>query len=349
MAKKLSLGTKIVIGISAVAVVGAVAVFGVMMANGAFNKEQPSPTQEATTAPAPASDPETPVPPIESSGQEPTSAPTPAPVPIEGNVACNWELTIKDSQEYMYTEDNETLKKFTTVDISATKKGGTNYFGEYIGTGTVTVFNALSPEDDALPVYFGGQYAVTRKFDVRFTIEKTGDFEQPEGFSEFVERDYDGKSELKYALKLDKIVGIFADALELEGIAAHLGIEFSFPDPEQSKAVMYVDGGYVFLSFENGWQVSDPFVGYIVGVNAGSSTPRRTSTPNTSAPNPTPTPTTPGRSAEPAPTPTTPGRSAEPAPTPTPSQSQRPIPSVTAIAPSHLPIPLPTPTPVVIR
>ena len=329
---KLSSKAKIIAGISAVAAVGAVAVLAAIL-----TKATPPPAPTMTAAPAPTSIQETPVPPIESPEElEPTPTPTPTPQPIEGNVVCNWELTIKDSHEYIYTEDDESLKKIATIDISATKKGGVDYFGEYIGTGIITVFNALSPEDDALPVYFGGQYALTRKFNVRFTIEKIEDFEQPEGFTEFVERNYDGKAELEYSLKLDKIVGIFADMLELEGIAADLGVEFSFPDPEQSKAFMFVDGGYVFFSFEDDWQIPEPFNGYIVGVNTGRTTPQKTSPPSTAAPNPTPA--LPTQTATPAPIPT-------PDPTATPAPVTTPDPTATSAPPTVTPLSDPTPTP----
>ena len=84
--------------------------------------------------------------------------------PLQAGYDCNWTLTFKDSQEYLYTENGETLKKITTVDITATKYGGTNYFGEYIGEGTITVYNAVAYGDDAYPVYFGGQQGVSNQY-----------------------------------------------------------------------------------------------------------------------------------------------------------------------------------------
>ena len=140
---------------------------------------------------------------------------------------CNWELVIKDAQEYLYEESGETLKKITAVDIFATKKGGTEYFGKYTGKGVITVFNALSPEEDAYPVLYGGQVAATKEFRIDFTIyEKTEDLVPTWEFSPLEEREYDGIATLQFLIQPNVVRGIFQDVEDWQGLVGSPGIEF---------------------------------------------------------------------------------------------------------------------------
>lgn len=195
---------------------------------------------------------------------------TPIPEPLTQETSCNWELSIKDSQEYLYTENDETLKKIITIDLFATKKKGTDFFGKYNGEATITVFNALGSGEDAYPVLFGGQAASTKKLDFTFIIQPIGEILLPTWeFSLMPQRHYDGYSTLMYQIKPDKVRGIFKDALELTGLAAKPGIEFEIGD---ELGLLYVDGGYVLLSMTNHWQVPAPFVGTLIGVPEGGRT-----------------------------------------------------------------------------
>ncbi len=180
---------------------------------------------------------------------------------------CNWELSVKDSQEYLYTEDNETIKKIVTIDLSAAKKNGADYLGKYTGEAVITVFNALANEEDASPVLFGGHTATTKKFDITFNLQPIGDILLPTWeFSSMPDRVFDAYSTLTYAIKPDKVRGIFADALDLMGLAATPGKDFEIGD---ELGLLYVDGGYILLSLTNHWQVPAPFVGTLIGVPSG--------------------------------------------------------------------------------
>lgn len=205
--------------------------------------------------------------------------PTEKPEPMTQNKNCNWELEIKDSFEYMVTENGETLKKTTTVDIFATKKGGTDYFGNYTGKGVITVFNALSPEEDARPVLYGGQVASTKEFKLSFTIdEKTDDLVPEWEFSPVEPRDFDGISTIQYKIQLDKVRGVFKDAEDWPGLAGSPGIEF---EDGNEIALLYVDGGYVSLTLEKHWQIPGAFDGTLIGIPTGGTraTARPTATP----------------------------------------------------------------------
>ena len=182
---------------------------------------------------------------------------------------CDWELSIKDAQEYMYEMDGETLKKITTVEIFATKTGGTDYFGEYTGKGVITVFNSFSPEEDAYPVIFGGQIAYTNEFPIEFTIEEVI-LGMPLAweYTPIEDRDFDGTARLQFNIHLDKIRGIFRDVADWEGLVGSPGIEFQYG---YETAILYTDGGYVGLTLHEHWQIPAPFKGTIIGVTGGSS------------------------------------------------------------------------------
>ena len=191
--------------------------------------------------------------------------------PLTQTRNCNWELKIQDAQEYIYEEHGETLKKITTVDIFATKKGGTDYFGKYAGKGVITVFNALSPDEDAYPVSYGGQAASTKEFAVDFRIdEKTDDLIPTWEFSPVEDRDFDGISTLQFKIQLNAVRGVFQEVMDWPGLIGSPGIEF---EDGSEIAILYVDGGYVSLTLQKHWQIPAPFKGTLIGVPAGGSKP----------------------------------------------------------------------------
>ena len=197
--------------------------------------------------------------------------------PLTQTRNCDWELTIKDAQEYMYEEYGETLKKITTVDIFATKKDGTDYFGRYTGKGVITVFNALSPGEDAYPVLYGGQAAVSLEFSIDLRIERKTNILVPEWeFSPIEERDYDGISTLQYNIQLGTVRGIFQYAEEWPWLVGSPGIEF---EDGNEIAILYVDGGYVSLTLQRHWQIPAPFKGTLIGIPTGGSLPTARPTP----------------------------------------------------------------------
>ncbi len=192
------------------------------------------------------------------------AAETEAREPYTQGANCNWELDIDDAQEFLYTENGETLKKTVKVRITATKKGGADYFGKYTGKGVIQVFNALADTDDAHPVLYGGQTATTKEFKLTFSIDPKDDTLIPVWeFSQLPERVFDGISTLQFTVKLDKVRGIFQKAEEWPGLVGMPGEDFSYGD---EIAMLYTDGGYVSLTLMKHWQVPAPFQGTLIGV-----------------------------------------------------------------------------------
>ena len=264
---------------------------------------------------------------------------------------CDWELAVKDTQEYLYQANGETLKKLTTVDIFATKKGGTDYFGRYTGKGVITVFNALSPDEDAYPVLYGGQIAVTKEFKLDFTIyEGTNDMVPAWEFSPLEDRVYDGMSTLQFNIELREVRGIFQYVENWPGLIGSPGIEFEYGS---EIAILYTDGGYVSLTLGRHWQIPAPFKGTLIGIPTGGIQPTKKPTQPPQSGN---IPSTPHVTNPPAVTYQPPPDT--PTPQPPPVTATRRIPDIdlTTIHPGFVlqpvPVPsvivLPTPTPVVI-
>ena len=290
--------------------------------------------------------------------------------PFTQTVNCDWELSVRDSQEYMYELNGETIKKITTLDIFATKKGGTDYFGSYAAKGIITVFNAYSPNEDAYAVLYGGQIAYTREFNFSIRIDKVTNARiaaiPAYMYTPVEQRDYDGVATVQFFIQPDKVRGIFQYVENWQGLTGMPGIEF---EEGNESAVMYVDGGYVSVTLNEHWQIPEPFRGTIIGVPVGTvATPRPTPTPTrrpTPAPTRKPTPT-PTRKPTATPTPTrkptaTPTLTLKPRPTPTPTPTPKPFrtfpivitrPPIQLVTPTPTPrprIPTPTPTPVPIK
>ncbi len=259
--------------------------------------------------------------------------PMPRQEPIVGNTNCDWELSVYDTQEYLYEENGETLRKLTTVKLLATKKGGTDYYGKYGGRCTIEVFNGLSAGEDALPVLFGGQTAVSKEFAVSFTLEPLGDKLIPTWeFSPLPERDYDGLATLLFDVKLSQVRGILGKLLLLEGLAAKPGMEFA----EGEMALLYVDGGYVSLTLQAHWQVPGPFMGALIGIPKGKIPSVKPTTPPSQLITPSPKPTVPpARLITPSPKPT---RGPIQLITPSPKPTRGPIQLITPSPEPTMPI-----------
>jgi len=261
--------------------------------------------------------------------------------PLTQTRNCNWELTIKDTQEYLYEEYGETLKKIATVDIFATKKDGTDYFGKYTGKGVISVFNALSPDEDAYPVLYGGQVASTKEFAIDFRIDKkTDDLVPAWEFSPLEERDYDGISTLQFKIQLNAVRGIFQEVEDWPGLVGLPGIEFW---DGNEIAILYVDGGYVSLTLQRHWQVPAPFKGTLIGIPTGGSRP-------TAKPTQRPQPTQGGQITSPPVIVTDPPKVTDPPPEVT-QRVRPPFLDMTIVTqkPGLVFEQLPTPTPIVIK
>ncbi len=238
-----------------------------------INKDNGAPLPELSPRPEASSRPERPAGPDMT--LRPNAGEIPQPLvtmkPLTSENICNWELAVKDSVEYRYYYGIggglDYIKKIAILDITAQKKGGTDFYGKYTGTGTIQIFNALCPNDDASPVLYGGQCMVSKSFKLTFTIEPLGDTQLTvAGYSQIPDRAYDGIAKLEYKVVPSKLNGIYQYTFSDE-----LTIKLSSAEFEQGDetAMLYVDGGYLALALDEHWQIPEPFIGMVYGIPTG--------------------------------------------------------------------------------
>ena len=142
---------------------------------------------------------------------------------------------------------------------------------KYAGKGVITVFNALSPEEDAYTVWYGVQAVVTKEFALDFRIDKKTDEMVPVwAISPLEDRDYDGTATLQFKTQLSEVRGVFQNAEDWPWLVGSPGIEF---EDGSEIAMLYVDGGYVSLTLQKHWQIPAPFKGTLIGIPTGGSQP----------------------------------------------------------------------------